>query len=215
MKTCSRCKTTKKLTEFYKKKVRRDKLSTYCKICDIACAKDWYERNKIKVAASKKQYYQDNREQELLRKKQFYQTHKEKKKLYAREYCRNNRKAIKAYKKQYQKNRLKTDSTFKLAANLRSRLSKTFKGNYKSGSAIRDLGCSISSLKLYLGTQFYDRSSGEKMSWDNYGLYGWHIDHIQSLDSFDLQDRGDFLTAVHWTNLQPLWAEDNFRKGNN
>jgi hypothetical protein len=49
------------------------------------------------------------------------------------------------------------------------------------------------------------------MSWDNYGQ--WHIDHIKPLAKFDLTDRTQFLAACHYTNLQPLWAEDNLSKG--
>jgi len=51
------------------------------------------------------------------------------------------------------------------------------------------------------------------MTWDNRGLYGWHIDHIKPLASFDLTDREQFLQACHYTNLQPLWWQDNLKKG--
>jgi len=51
------------------------------------------------------------------------------------------------------------------------------------------------------------------MSWDNYGE--WHLDHVQPLSSFDLTDRVDFLEACNWLNIQPLWAEDNLKKGDN
>jgi hypothetical protein len=77
---------------------------------------------------------------------------------------------------------------------------------FKAGSAVRDLGCSISELKVYIESKF---QSG--MSWNNYGK--WHIDHIKPLVKFDLQDRAQFLEACHFTNLQPLWAEQNILKG--
>ena len=51
------------------------------------------------------------------------------------------------------------------------------------------------------------------MTWDNYGRYGWHIDHIKPLCRFDLTDGKQLLEAVHYTNLQPLWASDNYAKG--
>lgn len=91
---------------------------------------------------------------------------------------------------------------------MRSRLNKAIKGNFKSGSAVRDLGCSVEYLKAYLEGQFEPG-----MSWKNWSLKGWHIDHIRPLSSFDLTDREQFLQAIHYTNLQPMWAEENLKKG--
>src|SRR5665213_2576367 len=103
--------------------------------------------------------------------------------------------------------RLQIDDNFKIAKNLRTRLQKALKYIWKSGSAVRDLGCSIDFLKTYLSTRF-----DKDMSWDNYGTY-WEIDHIIPLSKFDLTDRDQFLKAVHYTNLQPLTVSDNRRKG--
>ena len=50
------------------------------------------------------------------------------------------------------------------------------------------------------------------MTWDNYGE--WHIDHIKPISSFDLKDAKNQKLAMHYTNLQPLWAKDNISKGN-
>lgn len=95
---------------------------------------------------------------------------------------------------------------FKIASNLRSRLWAALKGNNKTGSAVRDLGCSIEHLRQWLEFQFQPG-----MTWDNYGK--WHIDHIKPLASFDLTNRNQLKAACHYTNLQPLWAVDNLRKG--
>ena len=82
------------------------------------------------------------------------------------------------------------------------------KGNYKNGSAVKDLGCSIDELKTYLESKFQ-----LGMTWDNWSKDGWHIDHIKPLSSFDLTDKKQLLEACHYTNLQPLWATDNLSKG--
>jgi hypothetical protein len=50
------------------------------------------------------------------------------------------------------------------------------------------------------------------MTWENYGLYGWHIDHIIPLASANTED--ELLKLFHYTNLQPLWAEENLLKSN-
>lgn len=110
--------------------------------------------------------------------------------------------------RQRQKIREATDIQFKLRRRLRSRLKIALLKEYKSGSAVSDLGCSITQLKEHLQSQF---TNG--MSWENYGQ--WHIDHISPLAKFDLTNREQFLQACNYTNLQPLWAEDNLRKGVN
>ncbi len=144
----------------------------------------------------------------------------EKKRQYHKEYYLKNKNKIKQQLKQYRSgnkektnayiaNRRKTDPNFKLSLLLRSRMNKALKGNYKKGSAVKDLGCTVSELKLYLENQFT-----EGMNWDNWSLIGWHLDHVIPLSSFNLQDRSQLLKAVHYTNLQPLWAEDNLAKSN-
>ena len=51
------------------------------------------------------------------------------------------------------------------------------------------------------------------MSWDNYGE--WQIDHIRPESSFNYSSRQDpeFLLCWSLSNLQPLWAIDNQKKG--
>ena len=99
-----------------------------------------------------------------------------------------------------------TDPTFKkLNKSLRRRFKKALDGNKSGGKAVEYLGCTIPEFKAYLANLFT-----EGMSWDNYGL--WHIDHIKPLCSFDLRDEGEIKKACHYTNLRPLWAEDNIKK---
>lgn len=144
--------------------------------------------------------------------KEYRKNNKEKIAKRKKEYNKKNAVKIAEYHKEYKKNRLKTDINYKLSHNLRIRLYCALKNNQKVGSAIKDLGCSIDELKLYFSRLFYTHpTTGEMMSWENYGK--WHIDHYLPLASFDLTDRGDFLEASHYTNLQPMWAEENLSKG--
>lgn len=106
----------------------------------------------------------------------------------------------------YENHRRKTDIQWRLRKNLRHRLRKAMLGKTTGVSAVSDLGISIEEFKKYLEKKF---SKG--MSWENYG--SWHIDHIEPLVSFDLSDEEQVRKACHYTNLQPLWAEDNIRKG--
>ncbi len=52
------------------------------------------------------------------------------------------------------------------------------------------------------------------MTWDNHGS-GWHIDHIKPRSSFEIDSAECDAFKECWSlsNLQPLWAEDNMRKG--
>ena len=47
------------------------------------------------------------------------------------------------------------------------------------------------------------------MNWDNRSE--WHIDHIVPLSSANTEE--ELIRLCHYTNLQPLWAEDNLKKG--
>jgi hypothetical protein len=113
----------------------------------------------------------------------------------------------KAYIKRYHNEQYATNPQFKLTVTLRNRLRAAIRGNFKSGSAVADLGCTIEFLKQYLESLFQPG-----MTWENYTIDGWHIDHIRPLISFDLTNREELLKACHYTNLQPLWAADNLAK---
>jgi hypothetical protein len=51
------------------------------------------------------------------------------------------------------------------------------------------------------------------MTWENYGRKGWHIDHKKPISCFDLNDQEQLKEACHYTNLQPMWAIENIKKG--
>ena len=67
-------------------------------------------------------------------------------------------------------------------------------------------GISVAGLRHHIESQFQ-----EGMSWENYGK--WHVDHIKPISLFNLLDPTEREAANHFTNLQPLWAEDNLKKG--
>lgn len=107
-----------------------------------------------------------------------------------------------------------TDPQYRLRRALRARLKNAIKKNSKSGSAVETLGCSIAEFLIYLESQFC-----HGMTWQNFGRLDasgltWQIDHIRPLSSFDLTDDRQLREACHFTNLRPLWARDNRRKGN-
>lgn len=191
MKYCPKCKRNRPFDLFSKNRTKKDGFAGQCKDCSKEQMATWYQRNKKKVSLKNKRYRETNKEAVI---------------QYSREYYRSHKRTILEKQRVYIVEKQGKDIQFKLSRYLRSRLSIALRGNSKSGSAVKDLGCSITYLKQYLESLF---ESG--MSWDNYGK--WHIDHIKPLSSFDLTDRNQLLKACHYTNLQPLWAKENLIKG--
>ena len=171
--------------------------------------KEYYTRNKEEVQEQHQQYYRQNKKESQERSKQYYQQNKEQIQEYNKQYYGQNKEEILQNQNQYQNLRKKEDVNYKIKCYLRTRIYNAIKNNLKSGSAVADLMMSISNFKLYLEERWYpDPDTGEMMSWLNYGK-GWHIDHVIPLSAFDLTDRQQFLKAVHYSNLRPMWAKQN------
>ncbi len=197
--------------------------------------KEYYLKNKDKVKLQKKQYrmnnsfkiserqklyriqnisiykmkdkirYESNKENIKIKSAKYYESNKEKIKNRIKIYAKKNREKINKYL--HDKN--ETDMNFRLSKILRGRLRDALQGKTKKNvSAIKLLGCDIDTLKNQLELQFE-----EGMNWDNYGFYGWHIDHINPCANFNLADEQEQKKCFHHSNLQPLWAKDNLSKG--
>jgi hypothetical protein len=111
-----------------------------------------------------------------------------------------------AKKAEYKRRRRQNDPQFRLADLLRRRLRFALKGIAKSARTLELLGCPIEDLVKHLESKFQPG-----MTWANQGE--WHVDHIIPISAFDLSDPEQQRRACHWSNLQPLWAADNIRKG--
>jgi len=195
----------------------------------LAYAKEKYSENKQQL----KRYYKikDTDEYKTKTKKyntEYHQLNKIRQNERSREYRKNNvikvTKKIKMWKKRnpgyykkyyksanlYRNNKKKSDIGYKLGLALRNRLYCALKNQQKRGSAVKDLGCSVEELKIYIESKFQP-----EMTWENWEINGWHIDHITPLAWFNLEDRNQFLVACHYTNLQPMWADNNWRKSKN
>ncbi len=127
------------------------------------------------------------------------------KKRYAQSYvCTTDRKE---YFAEYTRNKRATDINYRIADNLRTRLHTALNGNCKADTTEALLGCTYEYAVAHIEAQFT-----EEMSWSKMGVHGIHIDHIRPCASFDLTDPEQQRECFHYTNLQPLWAEDNLRK---
>ena len=110
------------------------------------------------------------------------------------------------YNKTYVSERCRTDESFKVKLKLRNLVSHAFKRIKRSKPARTEelLGCTCEEAKAHIESLW---TPG--MSWDNHSVHGWHIDHIRPVADF----KEDELHLMnHISNLQPLWAKDNYTK---
>jgi hypothetical protein len=122
-------------------------------------------------------------------------------KEYRKKYYQNNKNKFNDYYKlKYQNNVL-----YRIGKIVRRRLHDYItKNDIKIEKTFDIIGCSQEFLKKHLEIQFI-----EGMSWENQGK--WHIDHKIPLSSAKTEE--EVYKLCHYTNLQPLWAEDNLKKG--
>lgn len=202
--------------------------------------REWYVNNRERTLQQKKEYYSTHKNKILQRDYEYRCRKKgvipestrpikikrteEEKRLRAKErHLRNNppktdrrigkRKSKEERIKQttaWAKMKRQTDPIFRLTQNLRRRLSLALQKSHtsKGKRTFEYLGCSIEDFKKYLELRF---QSG--MTWENHGMHGWHIDHIIPCNAFDLTKEEERCRCFHYTNLQPLWAKDNLKKG--
>jgi hypothetical protein len=125
----------------------------------------------------------------------------------ARYYERHKGKALASNNKCHKK-RMKTDPAFAISQRLRSRFSRALNAQSakKLNKTLDLIGCSVAELMLHLEAQFVPG-----MTWENRSQ--WHIDHIIPVALFDMRDGDQQQAAFHYTNLRPLWAIDNHKKG--
>ena len=186
--------------------------------------KEYYEEHKDKITLYKKDYYEKNKEEISEEHKEYYQEHKDyiseknknnkERKIYQKEYRENNPEKIKELNKTYRKinkeeltlKRKEREKKNKHIKSWRRLLERTLKyfGTKKEKHTIELLGYSADDLKQNMESKF---TVG--MSWSNYPE--WHIDHIRPLSSFPKDTDPAIVNSLD--NLQPLWKEDNLKKG--
>lgn len=207
MKKCTKCCIEKELLEFNRSKLYSDGHRVECRECQKIRSSIYRKKNREKINESQRVQYQLNpqiqKERSLRWKINNPENYKLSNSSRSKKWEEKNKEYRKKYKNNYSTQRLKNDTLFKLSRNIRIRINKFVKNKSKSTEII--LGLPHNKLKEYLEKKFKDN-----MSWDNYGE--WHIDHIIPLSSASSED--EIYKLCHYTNLQPLWAEDNLKKSN-
>ena len=199
-KICAKCKESKSFDEFYKRETSKDGLRAECISCERVRRAKHRKANKDNIKEYNRNYREANKEKIADRKKAYREANREKFSQSSASY----------YKKR------KDNPLFRLIRNYRNSCLKAFRsiGNKKNNKSLKLLGLKDwEEFAEHLSKQFYDHpETGEEMTFDNHGLYGWHIDHIIPISS--VKTEKDIIKLCHYTNLQPLWAKENLSKSN-
>jgi hypothetical protein len=213
-KFCSKCKGCKNICDFGKSSSSKDGLLYSCKECNNKRGKIYREQNYQKTLEQHRNWTKKNPEWVYNRHKKYRKENPEKVKELRKNWLGKNPEKRKEYRENYKprkqerrKERRDTDPVFNLTNRMRTRLWKYLKTHNitKKNKTFDIVGCSPEFLKEHLEKQFI---SG--MTWENKNK--WHIDHIIPLSSAKTED--ELYKLCHYTNLQPLWAEDNLKKSN-
>lgn len=234
-KTCDKCRERKKKHDqaYYKKNKERVIKRTkdyHEKNRDsiLLRRKAEYEKNKVEILRKQAEYNQNNKDIIKIKRKEKYWKNRDENIAKTKEWTDNNKEKVIQWKEENkekirettkiyrEKNRDKrntarrmrkeNDPVYKLTCTLRCRLYHAIKKNIKSKPTLELLGCETEFLKQHLENQFT-----EGMTWENHGE--WHVDHIKPCAKFDLSLPEEQQKCFHYTNLQPLWAIDNMKKG--
>ena len=169
---------------------------------------DYYQSNKEKIKARN----QANKEKIKAYKQAYYQSNKEKIKVCnTGRYSEKGREDAAGYRaKNKEKIKIKEAEKRKTPKyKLRKAVISAFERikKDKPTNTLTLLGCSWEEAKAHIENLWQ-----EGMSWENHGVYGWHIDHIRPVSSFTEEDM-HLMNKIE--NLQPLWAKDNLKKSDN
>ena len=210
-KRCTKCGRELSIEQFYKRSDYGSsiKYRAHCKDCFNIAVSFRQKNNPEKARITSAKWRQNNPDKAKIAETRWRGRNPEKCRTKRAAWRKNNPEKYRIMQARRRKRRRAHDLNFKLRLNVRAHIHSALKGNMKSDRTIRLLDCSIDDLRTHLEKQFQPG-----MTWSNYGLRGWHIDHIIPLSHFDFTDPEQQRCAWHYTNLQPLWAEDNIKKSN-
>jgi len=164
-----------------------------------AASMKWAKKNPEKVKAIARRTYQNNKE----RRKEAARAYASSEKVRAAARARGKLPEFRAKRNAYLRARRAADPAYKMRYYLRNQLRAYVNGS-KSARFQEIVGCSIEQLREHIERQF-----DKRMTWSNWSVAGWHIDHIRPLNAFDLSRPEEVKAAWHFTNLRPLWAKEN------
>ena len=174
------------------------------------CIKEQQKEYKLKtkehIKEVSKEYYSKNKEEISKQFKKYYSENIEKRKEYFKEY--NSKLENRERRRNHVNNRYQTDINFRLLTICRARLQAALKGESKSASTMKLIGCTRDELRRHIESKFEPW-----MTWENQGRGGWDIEHIKACANFNLGDPEQQCACFNWSNLQPMEHIANIKKG--
>lgn len=202
---CFRCEAVKPREEFYEK-------GTLCVQCTIDRAAEWSENNPEKSKAMKEKWADENRESVNATRRVAYHSDLPKNRKRSRIYYEKNHDKCIVSSRECAKRRRKSDPQYRALMTCKRRMWILFKsaGVKKTLRSAELLGIDKAGLFRHIESLFLPG-----MNWNNRGRDRgcWHIDHKIPCASFDMTDPVQAKACWNYKNLQPMWAEDNWRKG--
>lgn len=221
MKTCSKCRTEKELSEFCTDNRTPDKKKRWCKSCCAASIVKWKEANPEKAKEAGRSWHRENKHRVKAYDAKRYLANRERSLAYGRKWRKENPEKHAAYKREYaatHKERLREYAKHFKAKSFRNRLhatvSRSISASLGSGKKGRTswtefLGYDIETLMAHL-----EKTMPQGCTWKDYGRTGLHIDHIIPLSAFNFDTPRDIDFKRCWAlkNLRLLPARENMRK---
>ncbi len=200
---CFRCEKEKPRDEFYER-------GTICRVCTAERAAVWGKNNPDKKKKACRAWGDRNKEETKRKGRMRYWANPEKYREAERRNRPKHRLKRNAYAREYLRRRKKTDHRWRALLTCKRRMWILFKsaGVKKNTRSIELMGIDRDGFYAHIESLMLPG-----MTWANRGKWGWHIDHKIPCSYFDMTDPVQAKACWHYTNLQPMWAIDNWRKG--
>jgi hypothetical protein len=165
----------------------------------------YYQKTKDVQKIKSRERYVKNRPYIYKRNREWVKNNKDKNKSYQKKYYNKNKSKINKRQSSYHNKRMSEDVIYRFSHLIKNmvRNSLNKKGYSKKSRTHEILGCSFEFFKNYIEQRFQ-----EGMTWENRSK--WHLDHIVPV-SFGKTEK-EIIKLNHYTNLRPLWAEQNLVK---
>lgn len=206
VKVCSVCKQEKDISCFALRSGGR--YYACCRDCKKEKERVYRENNREKLRIISREWRKNHPESI----KRTYEKRKSKIIPNICKWQKDNPKKRRAAVNKWKRNKIVTSSRFRIETKIRAELRDIVSRLYSVSdeTCINRIGCSINVFVKHIESQFT-----EGMTWENHGSGEgkWNLNHIIPISYFNLLDSHERKLCSHYLNVQPLWEEDNIKKG--